>query len=275
MTGSFNRKLSYYPEFNGGYSSAVGFSGGVRGKVNEAGLIGWGAFLPANLVNPHAAELPHGRNNVVCGLLGIHSTEMKRRFTGWIYAHREINSKDYPQNPETGLEFSYKANIPISGSSLLALSQSMEAIDGYYLAPEDRSYKIASKLSVKQSFEDVDLAVSLESRLGGPGKERLRAGTGLGMEVLRRSKDLDLSTVLIYYNTEDDRYAYIYPYERSFAGWGFMPSSVKGHGLTGAGILVVRFDEKVTVGARLKYWYDFYDGTDRGAAIYLLSKLYF
>ena len=275
VTGSVNRKLSYYPEFNGGYSSAVGLSGGVRGRVNDAGIILWGAYLPANLVNPHAVELPEGRNNILCGLLGINTSLMGRRLSGWIYGYRELNSKDYPMNPETGFSYAYKAKVPVSGSTSLALSQNYEAIDGYYLSPALRSYKIASKFSLKHSFEEFDLALSLENRLGGAQRERLRVGTGLGVELLRRKPELDMSIMAIYYNTEDDRYAYIYPYERPFAGWGFMPSLVKGQGLTGAGILVMHFEDGLTLGARLKYRYDFYDSAYRGATIYLLSKVYF
>ena len=157
----------------------------------------------------------------------------------------------------------------------MALSQNYEAIDGYYLSPALRSYKIASKFSLKHSFEEFDLALSLENRLGGAQQERLRAGTGLGVELMRRKPELDMSIMAIYYNTEDDRYAYIYPYERPFAGWGFMPSLVKGQGLTGAGILVLHFEDGLTLGARLKYRYDFYDSAYRGATIYLLSKVYF
>jgi len=275
LAGSVNKKLSYYSYFNGGYSTAVGFSGGIRGKIDEVGLIGWGAYLPANLVNPHALELPDGRNNIFCGLLGLNTSAILRRLTLWIYAYRELYSKDYPGNPETGLSYAYKTQFSLADSAHLYLTQNFEVIDGYYLAPESRSYKIATKLSLKNRFEEVDLAISLESRLGGPEQEHLRAGVGLGLELLRRKEGLNGLISVTYYNTEDDRYAYIYPYERSFAGWGFMSSSVKGHGLTGAVMLVKYFDDDLTLGARLKYRYDFYDNSYNGATIYLLSKVYF
>ena len=253
----------------------MGFSGGIRGKIDEVGLIGWGAYLPANLVNPHAVELPDGRNNIVCGLLGLNTSGMKRRLAGWIYAYRELYSKDYPGNPETGFSYAYKAQIPAAESSDLLVSQNFEAIDGYYLSPLSRSYKVASKLSLKNRGEDFDLVISLESRLGGPQNEHLRSGTGLGLELLRRREKFDASISVVYYNTEDDRFAYIYPYERSFAGWGFMSSSVKGHGLTGSGMLVKYFDSGVTLGTRLKFRYDFYKSTYNGLTIYILSKVYF
>lgn len=275
VTGSVNRKRSYYTEFNGGYSAAVGFSGGIRGNVNDAGLIGWGAYLPANLVNPHAGEFPDGRNNLLCGLVGITTARAGGRLSWWVYAYKKPYSTDYPANRETGFSHAYRATIPCGGDFDVSLSQNHEAIDGYYLAPETRSYKIASKLAVKKSGQESDLYVSLENRLGGPASAYLRMGNGLKIELLKKSKEQDWSVSAVFYVTEDDRYAYIYPYERSFAGWGFLPASVKGEGITGSGLLVRRFDTGVTLGAKVKYRYDFLNGAYNGLTVYLLSKVRF
>ncbi|UCB45621.1 MAG: hypothetical protein JSV25_15675 [Spirochaetota bacterium] len=275
MVGSYNQKLSYYPEFNGGYSSAFGFSGGIRKKIDHVGVIMWGACIPANLVNPHALELPDGRNNVLCGLFGINTAVRKQRYVGWIYAYRELNSEDYPLNPETGLSYHYKIEYPVDEAVSIKLDQNYEAIDSYYLAPALRSYKIKSKLSMKYKLEELDLQLSLENRWGGPQGEKMRTGTGIGGEVVHKRKELDASIQVIYYNTDDDKYAYIYPYQRSFAGWGFIAPSINGQGLTGAGILVKRFQNDLTVGTRVVYKLDFFDTSKNGLTIYLLSKVFF
>ncbi len=275
VVGSVNRKRSYYPEFYGGYSAAIGLSGGIRGHVNGAGLIGWGAYLPANLVNPHAGELPDGRNNLVCGLIGMNASETGGRLSWWIYAYKELYSADCPGNTEKGFSHSYRATIPCGGDVDVSVSQNHEAIDGYYIAPETRSYKITSKLAVKKSGGESDLLVSLENRLGGPALERLRVGNGIKVELRRKQKERDWSVSAVLYVTENDRYAYIYPYERSFAGWGFLPSAVKGQGITGAGLLVQRFETGVTLGARVKYRYDFLNSAYNGLTVYLLSKVQF
>jgi hypothetical protein len=275
LVGSFNRKLSYYPEFNGGYSSAVGFSGGMRGKIDRVGLLFWGAYLPANLVNPHALELPDGRQNVLCGLFALNTTVRQKRYVGWLYVHRELNSEDYPGHPETGISYHYKMELPLEEPITILLNQNYEAIDGYYLAPYKRSYKITSKLSLKYPLEVLDLLLTLENRWGGARDERLRAGTGIGAEVLHRREDLDASFQVLYYNTDDNKYAYIYPYQRSFAGWGFMVPSIKGQGLTGAMIFVKRFKDDLTFGTRIVYKLDFFNIEKNGLTVYLLSKIFF
>lgn len=276
IVGSYYGNLSYYPEFNGGYTSTVGFSGGIRKKIGTVGIIAWGAYLPANLVNPHALKLPDGRNNLLCGLLGFNFSARKRRFSNWIYMYKEIYNKDYPDYPEVGLTYHYKLELPIDKISSFIIQQKYEAIDNYYLAPTLRSYKIASKISIKYPLANVfSLIFSIENRLGKPQDEWLRAGTGISTEAIYRSKDLNTSFQLTYYYTDDDRFAYIYPYDRSFAGWSFMPSSIRGHGITGSLIFIKEFYQYLTLGAKLRYRYDFYNNAYNGVTIYAVSEVSF
>jgi hypothetical protein len=128
---------------------------------------------------------------------------------------------------------------------------------------------------VKYLLDELALQASLENRWGGPQGEKPRTGTGISAEVVHKQKDLDASIQVIYYNTDNDKYAYIYPYQRSFAGWGFIAPSIKGQGFTGAGILVKRFQNNLTIGTRISYKLDFFDTSKNGLTIYLLSKVFF
>ncbi|MFW6139387.1 MAG: hypothetical protein ACOC7U_09475 [Spirochaetota bacterium] len=47
---TFHKNYSYYEEFNGGSTFSAAFSGGLRKKVNQTGLILWGAYILLTLL---------------------------------------------------------------------------------------------------------------------------------------------------------------------------------------------------------------------------------
>ena len=276
IAGTFYRKLSYYPEFNGGYSSAFGFSGGVREKVGNVGLILWGAYLPPNLINPHALEFPDGSNNFACGLFGVNFTKSSKRFSSYIYVYHEIYEEDNPGYEETGLSYSYRLEYPFGKTMTLKLKQSFEAIDNHYYAPKAMSYRIPSKASLKHLFtEDDYITLTLESRLGSPDGERLKSGTGLSAMVFFNNAEYDASFRLMYYSTDDDRFAYLYPYERTLYNWHFMPPSLKGNGLAGSFIFVKDVMKKLTLGTKFRFNIDFYEKLHNDLSIYFMTEYSF
>ena len=273
---TLHSNLSYYPEFNGGYTSALGFSGGARRKINNTGMILWGAYLPANLVNPHALELPDGLNNLACGLLGIHYSKSARKFTSWIYAYSELYNKDNPDDEEGGLAYSYSLQYPFVGKTTLKVKQSFEVIDHYYYAPDVWSYKISSKVSVKYLLTAASsLIFRVENRMGSPGNEKLKIGTGVSAEVLYDKKEFNMSFQLMYYFTDNDRFAYLYPYEKPLYKWSFMPTALHGNGFLSLFTFVKDFKDNFTSGAKLKYNLNFSNGLNHKATIYVISEYSF
>lgn len=276
VAGTFHRSLSYYPEFNGDFSSAVGFSGGVRKKSGNTGWYGWGAFLPARLVNHHALELPDGSNNVACGLIGLHHTKSPRQFTAWTYAYAELYNTDSPGDEEKGISLCYRYRYRFVNKSLFQLRQSCEIIDNYYYAPLTRSYKITTKLSTRHPLsERTELVFRGENRMGGPAEEQLHAGAGISAELLRRGGKGHASCQILYYITDDDRFSWLYPYERSLYRWSFIPPAVYGKGVVATTTFVGEIGGGVVAGTKVRYNLDYGKRFSQEADIYGLVEYRF
>ncbi|HEB31362.1 MAG TPA: hypothetical protein ENI15_10885 [Spirochaetes bacterium] len=209
---TFYRSLSYYEEFNGNLSSAVGFSGGVRKKIGNTGLILWGAYLPPNLVNPHSQELPEGSNNLAGGLFGVNYTKGRKRFNNWIYAYKELHNEDYPGHEEAGVSIALRAENPIGERFVFKLKQGFEIIDNHYYAPKEVSFKIPSKASIDYFFRKDDyITISVENRAGGQIGGKLHNGTGVQAGLVIKEEGYTSSIQLMGYTTDVNRFAYLYP----------------------------------------------------------------
>ncbi len=270
------RSLSYYEEFNGNLSSAVGFSGGVRKKIGNTGLILWGAYLPPNLINPHSLELPDGSNNLACGLFGAGYTKGRKRFNNWIYAYSELHNEDYPGHEEAGVSYDLRAEYPIGDRFVAKLKQGFEIIDNHYYAPKKVSYKIPSKVSINYFFREDDyITISVENRAGGQIGERLHNGTGVQAGFVLKEEGYTSSIQLMGYTTDVNRFAYLYPYEKPLYNWRFMPSSLKGDGIAGSAALVKNFKNTFTAGTKLRFNIDFFKRSRNSAALYIMTEYSF
>lgn len=276
IVATWHKTLSYYPEFNGDDSLAVGFSGGIRKRGERLGFIGWGAYLPAHLTNPHALEYPHGSHNIMCGLVGFHFFELQRRLTTWVYLYKELYSKDYPGHPETGFSYTISGEFPLGKRFKLRSKQRFMVIDNYFDAPLKRSYKIASRLSLKYDHTlPLGYGLCLENRFGNVAGEDLGIGTGIGGEIICKTRDFDASCAVFYFTTDKSRFAYLYPHEPSVAGWSFFPASVKGNGFTGSVILVKRFPPSFLIGTKFKYIIDLQEMSRNSGTFYITTEKYF
>jgi len=270
---SLYRQLSYYPEFNGDYSSALGFSGGVRSKESKTGYVVWGAYLPANLVNPHGQELPGGVNNLACGLVGLH---WKGNRDAWAYLHHELHNADDPSNPESGLSLAYNLEYPLRREALIGIKQELELFNNYYYAPGEGSWKLASRLSVIREISGpLSVKVAVENRLGGPFSDRVGGGVGVSAELLRRTAKNGADFFLMGYAAAQDGFSSLYPYERSLYTWSFFPRALRGTGLFGYVALVATPRKDVTVGGKIRYILDFGEPSGSEANFYLISEIGF
>jgi len=276
IAGTFYRSLSYYEEFNGDFISAVGFSGGARKKIRNTGVILWGQYLPATLVNPHGQEYPEGINNIAGCLAGVQYGKNQRRFVHWLYAYSELSSTEYSGDLETGLSYAQRVDVPFTDSLDIRLKQTAEIIDHYYYAPDSLSWKLSSKFSLRHALADrLSLQYTLENRFGGPFEIRAYTGTGISSALLYRDKRKSSSVELIYYNTDSSRFASLYPYERSLDRWSFIPSALNGTGLAGSFLFTKDFFPNFSAGAKLRYCFDFVDMDDRYLTMYIMNRYSF
>ncbi len=276
IAGTFYRSLSYYEEFSGNFISAVGFSGGARKKVRNAGIILWGQYLPATLVNPHGQEYPEGINNSAVCLAGIQYGKDDRRFVHWLYVYGELSSTEYSGDLERGLSYTQRIDFPLSDSLMLKLKQSAEIIDHYYYAPESLSWKLSSKFSLRHALSNhLSMQYVLENRFGGPFEARAYTGTGISSALLYRDKRQSSSAELIYYNISESRYASIYPYERPLDRWSFIPAALNGTGLAGSLVFMRDFFPDFSAGVKFRYTFDFRDIDDRGFTVYIINQYSF
>jgi len=273
---TFYRSLSYYPEFHKDFISSIGFSGGIRKKINHIGLILWGSYIPPTLVNPHGQEYPDGLNNIASGLSGISFVKGKKRYAHWIYGYKELANKDNSNNFKTGISYSQRIELPLSEGILFRTKQNLEIVDHHYYAPDDLSRKISSKVSFKYSItEEVAAQFSLENRFGGPFGKKLFVGTGLSTELLYKKEKNRSSVQVIYYNTDSDRFATLYPYERSLYNWSFFAPSLNGNGFAGSLIGVRSFKSGMVAGSKIRYEIDLKDSSKRGITLYVMSEIPF
>jgi hypothetical protein len=270
---SLYRRLSYYPEFNGDYSSALGFSGGVRTKDSKTGYVVWGAYLPANLVNPHGQELPGGVNNLACALFGLHWGGNR---DAWVYFHRELHNAADPFNPESGLSLTYDLEYPLRREAIVDIKQELELLDNYYYAPGEGAWKLASRLSIKREISGpLSVKVAAENRLGGPFSDKAGGGVGVSAELLRQTARSSGDFFLMGYTAARDGFSSLYPYERSLYTWSFFPRALRGNGLFSYLAMVATLPNDVTVGGKIRYILDFGEPSGSEASFYLISEIGF
>jgi len=276
IAGTFYRSLSYYEEFNGDFISAVGISGGARKKINNTGIILWGQYIPATLVNPHGQEYPEAINNIAGCLTGVQHNKGDRRFVHWLYVYSELSSTEYSGDLETGMSYAQRIDLPLFDSLVLKLKQTTEIIDHYYYAPESLSWKLSSKCSLRHTLlNDLSIQYALENRIGGPLDSRTYTGTGISSTLLYRDKRQTSSFKLIYYNTDSSRFANLYPYERPLDRWSFIPAALNGKGFAGSFVLMRDFFKNFSAGAKLRYTLDFKDIADSGFTVYIMNRYSF
>lgn len=276
VAGTLYRRLSYYPELNDELIPSVGFSGGVRKKFNHTGLIAWGSYIPATLVNPHGIELPDGINNISGGLVGLYHTKEGRRFIHYLYGYSELFSPEGPGAVERGVSYNHRIELPVWYEAVFKLRNNLEFTDHHYYAAESLSMRITTKLTLLQhTRRGFDLQYILENRTGGPLDDRLFTGTGLSGEIIVKRKRYTASILCIYYNTDRNRYAYLYPYQRQLYDWSFISRALFGHGFAGSAQYVHHFRERFIIGAKLRYQLDIEDWGKRGATLFVTSQVPF
>jgi hypothetical protein len=276
--GTFYRRLSYYPEFNGDCTGSLALSAGIRRKINRTGLILWGAYVPATLVNPHGLELPEGLNNMSVLLLGLHHTQGTNRFIHWLYGYGELYSQDGAGTEEWGCSYNHRIELSLGRSTLFKMRHNLEFIDHYYYAPEGLSFKGTSKLTlVRNLSRALDLQGVLENRVGGPigTPEPLHGGAGLSGELIFRNQPNSGSLMLIYYITDLNRFSFLYPYERPLYDWSFVSQALYGNGIAGMAQYVRTLKQRFIMAVKLRYQYDFHQEEHRGVTLLLNSQVPF
>jgi hypothetical protein len=276
VAGTVYRRLSYYPELNDDIIGACGFSGGIRKKINHTGLIAWGSYIPANLVNPHGLELPDGINNIAAGLLGLYHTKERKRFIHYVYAYSELFSPDGQGSIERGASYNHRIELPVGFRSIFKLRNNLEFTDHHYYAPDSLSVKLTTKVTLQQkSSSGFILQYVLENRTGGPIDVRLFSGTGLSGEVIAKRKRYSSSLYCIYYNTDHSRYAYLYPFQRALYDWSMSSQALFGHGFAGSVQYVHHFREGFILGVKLRGQYDMANRSYRRATLFVTTQVPF
>jgi hypothetical protein len=274
VAGTCHRSLSYYPEFNGNIVSAFAWSGGVRGRIGDTGVILWGSYVPGTLVNPHGQEYPGGLNNRASGLAGVNRAGGGRRFSAWVHGYRELRSPDGPALCEAGLSCGQRARLPLAGKHRLYLEQSAGLVDHHYYAPEELSLRLVSEVAPSFRLSDhLELRCALETRAGGPLSASLFGGAAITPELVRRSESSRGSASLTLFFTHASRFASVYPYQRPLDTWSFMPRALNGKGLAGSVQWVRRFTGSAVLGARVAGELYFGDPGRGRAVLYLVSSI--
>ena len=268
-------RRSYYDEFNGTAVLSAGFTGGMRKKWNNLGVILWGGYIPAGFLNPHGLELPDGLNNIGAGVIGINSVRGGRRYAHWLYGYRELENDDLSDDYETGLSYEHRIEQPLPYDLLILTRQRFEFVDNHYYAPGLLSARIASKVSLRYAMTgETAPQLSFYNRFGCPRGEHVKTGTGIGAELLYKRSRNRASASVIYYVTDDDRFAYLYPYERPLLRWSFIAPAVHGNGFVLSG-LVVRELENAVFGLKVRGVLDFHDEDRRGVTVYAMTEVPF
>jgi hypothetical protein len=281
LGGTFYRRLSFYEEFDGDFISALALSGGVRKKLDRTGIVAWGAYIPATFVNPHGLELPDGINNLAAGLIGVDHHSGSRRFIHWVYGYTELYSPDGPDTEERGYSYNHRIELSPAPRFTLKIRQNIEFVNHHYYAPDALSLKGTNKLTLEQDVSQVlDARFIIENRVGGPLNrgsvlDSLQVGTGISGELLISQEPYSAALLLTYYLTGDDRFAYLYPYERPLYDWNFVSQSLHGHGFAGSIQYVRHLAGGSVIGAKLRYQLDFMESDDRGISVLLTTQLPF
>jgi hypothetical protein len=276
MAGSLYRRLSYYTELNDELIPSLGFSGGLRTKLNHTGLVAWGSYIPATLVNPHGTEFPDGVSNITGWLLGLYHTKESRRFIHYIYGYSELFSPDGRETLERGASYNHRIELPIASMVVFKLRNNLEFTDHHYYAPESVSLRLTTKLTIQQRTDrGLIFQYILENRTGGPLDLHLFTGTGLSGEIIVKRKSCSMSFLCLYYQTDDSRYAYLYPFQRALYDWSFPSQALFGHGLAGSAQYVHHFRERFIVGVKLRFQVDVVEPGRRGGTLFVNSQFPF
>jgi hypothetical protein len=274
--GTLYRQISYYSYFNGDISSAFGLSGGLRRASDGGGFVLWGAYLPANLVNPHGQEFPDGASNLAYGLFGCRRAAKHRRFDGRLLVYRELYNKDDPDEPETELSVFYNLERDFGKKSAFDAEQKLALIDNYYSEPGEVSWKLSTELSAKLNMGRYDsLVLSVENRAGGPVSGKAAGGVGVSAELIRRKARSSAAFRLMGFVTADDEFGVLYPYERPLSSWSVFAPSLRGSGVYGYVLALRELEKKAAVGAKVRWKLDFLDSAGNEAGFSLLSEVGF
>jgi hypothetical protein len=276
VAGIFYHRRSYYTEFNGDYISSVGIAGGVRKKFGKTGLILWGAYVPATFVNPHGVEFPDGLNNFAGGLFGMYHLSGPNRFIHWVYTYGELATDDGSDNIERGISYNQRIEIPLFEIFRVKIRQNLELIDHHYYEPDSVSVKITSKNSLIHEFSrGLESRVTLENRIGGPVGQNIYSGVSFSGELLYKKEQNSGSISLTYYYSAENRFAYLYPYERSLYNWSFISYALHGNGIAGSLLYIRNLKPNVVLGTKLRYQFDIIEKGRRVATLYLMSQIPF
>ena len=174
------------------------------------------------------------------------------------------------------MSYNFRAEYPFGERFTAKLKQGLEVIDNHYYAPKEVSCKIPTKVSLDFFFrEDDSASFSVENRVGGRFGQKLKTGTGVQAGLAIKEKGYNSSIQLMWYTTDIDRFAYIYPYEKSLYNWRFMPSSLKGDGIASSLMLTKNFKETFIVGCKLRFNVDFFERSRDNAAFYIITEYSF
>jgi hypothetical protein len=161
---------------------------------------------------------------------------------------------------------------------VLKLRQNLQLVEHHHYAPDALSLKVTSKLTfLRKGGRGIDVQGVMENRIGGPVDtvEPIHVGSGLSGEVMVRRERHGASTLLVFYVTDDSRYAYLYPYERPLYDWSFSSRPLYGHGIAGNVQYFLVLRSRYVIAMKLRYQYDFSRATGRGASIFLNSQVPF
>jgi hypothetical protein len=274
--GALYRQTSYYSYFNGDISSAFGLSGGLRRARDGGGFVLWGAYLPANLVNPHGQEFPDGASNLAYGLFGFRRAGKRRRIDGRLLYYRELYDQSYPEEPESSISAAYSLERNFDKKRIVGVEQKLELVDNYYTEMGEVSWKLLTELSAKLKLSRVDsLQLSVENRAGGPVSGRASGGVGVSAEIVRRMPRGSAAVRLMGYVTDDDGFGALYPYERPLYSWGVFAPSLRGSGVYGYALAMRDLKENAAVGAKVRWMIDALDPRENVAGVSLSSEVGF
>ena len=111
--------------------------------------------------------------------------------------------------------------------------------------------------------------------MGSSEDEKVKMGIGVSAEAFYNSDKYNTSFQVLYYFTDDDRFAYLYPYERQLYKWRFLSAGLHGRGIMSTFTFVKEFSNNFTTGVKLKHTLDFRDDLKQKATIYVISEYIF
>jgi hypothetical protein len=266
--GTLYRRMSYYPEFNGDLAPALGFSTGLKKAFDRSGILVWGAYMPASLVNPHGQEFPDGANNLAYGLVGYQRARGERKAAGRLLFYRQLYNKDDPDEPETKVSAFWELRHPWGKKVLAGIEQELVLVDNYYSELGMWSWKQYTELSSAVKLRRSDaLTFSLESRAGGSAAGPPAGGVGVSAELVTRRERSGTAFRLMGYTTDDAQFGVLYPYERPLFSWSLFAPALRGLGLYGYALLTREVGKASALGGKVRWVFDARDAARSAAAV--------